>query len=120
VWERSEYVRLPRYDGETFEQPTQVFLCHQMDGRICAGWAGCHDMSKNLAIRIAAVDGSLTEAELETVHEYVSPVSLFESGQAAAEHGLAEVDTPSPEARRMSQDLIRKRALAQSRERMSS
>ena len=43
VWAPEEYAKLLAYDEETAYQPLSVFLCHQVDGRVCAGWAGCHD-----------------------------------------------------------------------------
>lgn len=94
LWDPTEYAKLPPYDGETFEQPPGVFLCHQQDGRVCAGWAGCHDMGQSLAIRIAVTNGSIDASILD----YATPVPLFASGAEAAAHGLAEVQAPGPAA----------------------
>jgi Family of unknown function (DUF6283) len=98
VWAREEYEKLPRYDGATFTQPMGLFLCHQQDGRICAGWCGTHDMEENLAIRMHARE--MPEEVWTAVLDYSTEVPLWESGQAAHDHGIAEVDAPSPTARR--------------------
>jgi hypothetical protein len=109
VWSEDEYAKLPPYDMETAEQPHGVFFCHQQDGRVCAGWAGCHDMEENLALRFAIALDVLTPADADAVRDYESPVPLFESGRAAAEHGLADVDRPGPDAVRTIIRLERKR-----------
>lgn len=100
LWHREEYTKLPRYDAETFAQPTGIFLCHQADGRVCAGWAGCHDTYELLALRLAQNVWGMTDADLQATLDYESPVPLFASGAEAAEHGMAEVDDPGPAARR--------------------
>lgn len=96
IWDASEYARLPLYDGETWGQPTGVFLCHQADGFICAGWCGCHDMQENLALRIAPhLDPDI---DVQACLDYTSPVPLFASGAEAAEHGMRDIEDLSPEA----------------------
>lgn len=99
VWDAAEYDKLRRYDQPTPYQPTRVFLCHQGNGRLCAGWVGCHDMDEMLAMRIAVADKSLTVAEMQAVADFVSPVELWGSGAEAAEHGLADVGQPGRAAR---------------------
>ena len=91
VWHASEYRKLPAYDNDTMGQPPHLFLCHQQDGRVCAGWAGCHDGAHLLALRVAAMSGS---------------------GAEAAAHGLADVDQPDERACRTIDTLTRKRARA--------
>lgn len=94
IWAAEEYEKLPRYDGETIEQllagGTGLFFCHQNDGHLCAGWVGCHDMQHMIALR-------LHEVAPET-YDYVSPIPLFESGAAAAAHGMARIDNPDRQA----------------------
>lgn len=109
VWSPEEYAKLPPYDLPTGEQPHGVFYCHQQDGRVCAGWAGCHDMNENLGLRLALAFETLTPADVYAITEYQSPVPLFESGAAAAEHGLSEVERPGGSAVEMIQRLERKR-----------
>jgi hypothetical protein len=92
LWAASEYDKLPPYDGQTWEQPQGLFMCHSGPDKICAGWAGCHDMENNLAVRLAASRG---EIELNEVTGYVSPVPLFASGIEAAEHGKRDLEAPS-------------------------
>lgn len=111
VWEESEYVKLPEYDKPTFEQPFGVFMCHQVDGRMCAGWVGCHDMGQNVAIRIAAASGELSDEDMDAILDYTTDVELFESGQAAAGHGMAEILDPSPEAVRAVEKIVNKRGI---------
>lgn len=88
IWDRSEYQKLPAYDGPTAEQPPRVFLCHQQDGRICAGWAGCHDMAESLGLRLATARGALSAEDMRTTLEYRTGTPLFPSGLAACLHGL--------------------------------
>lgn len=101
VWAPEEYDKLPMFDGPTSDQPPAVFYCHQQNGRVCAGWAGCHDMTQNLGLRIAVSMGKLTPEEYDAVVDYESPVPLFESGAAAAEHGLRDLFSPSEKAQRV-------------------
>ena len=112
VWNASEYRKLPAYDNDTMGQPPHLFLCHQQDGRVCAGWAGCHDGAHLLALRVAAMSGTLTDDALEATINYVSPVPLFGSGAEAAAHGLTDVDQPDKRACRTIDNLTRKRARA--------
>jgi hypothetical protein len=97
IWAKEEYEKLRGYDGDTIEQleagATWVFQCHQADGKICAGWAGCHDMGESMALRLhhGQVDPS--------VYRYESPVPLFASGNEAADHGEAQIENPASRAR---------------------
>lgn len=111
VWVAEEYAKLPAYDRPTMEQPAAMFLCHQQDGRVCAGWAGCHDMAHSLAFRFAAISGTPSEV-LDAIADYVSPVPLWPSGEAAAAHGMAEVDEPGADAGRLIGKLTRRRTPA--------
>jgi hypothetical protein len=108
LWHEDEYAKLPRYDNDTAAQPPQVFLCHQQDGRMCAGWVGCHDMSHSLGLRFAAMTGDVTPETVDAVLDYECPVPLFESGAAAAAHGRADVANPGEAARRQIDRLERK------------
>lgn len=111
VWHSDEYAKLPTYDGETFDQPPGVFHCHQQDGRVCAGWVGCHDMDNNLGLRMATMTGSIDPETADAILDYESEVPLFSSGAEAAEHGMRDVETPDEKARRLIDDLTRKRAV---------
>lgn len=115
VWTADEYEKLPPYDNETPYQPPNVFLCHQKDGRVCAGWAGCHDGTQLLSLRLACMTGAMSREVAEEVIDYRSPVELHPSGTAAAEFGLLEVDDPGPEALELMAALVRKRELRQRR-----
>jgi hypothetical protein len=101
VWHEDEYAKLPPYDNETWAQPPTVFLCHQQDGRVCAGWAGCHDMYESFGLRLAASRGMMSDEDIERTLDYESPVPLFASGREAAEHGLARIERPGADAGRM-------------------
>jgi hypothetical protein len=109
VWSAEEYAKLPGYDEPTWGQPTGVFYCHQQDGRVCAGWAGTHDMEENLGLRLAVAAGFVSVEDFDAIRDYESPVPLFESGRAAADHGLAELERPGEKAVRTIQRLERKR-----------
>lgn len=108
VWSEDEYDKLPDYDLPTAFQPTGAFFCHQQNGRLCAGWVGCHDMDESLALRIAASVGIISTADVEAARAYESPVPLWGSGTEAAEHGRAEIATPSAHAKRVVERLTRK------------
>lgn len=99
VWDESEYDKLPSYDGATFTQSFALFLCHQQDGHLCAGWVGCHDMNETMAMRLA--HHRMNDAEIDKTFDYVCPVPLWESGQAARDHGMAELEHPTAKAIRV-------------------
>ena len=110
VWHEEEYAKLPRYDEDTGMQPMGVFGCHQQDGHVCAGWAGCHDMEDNMALRIAVMNGTMSGADFEATLDYVSPVPLFATGAEAAEHGRARIAAPDDKAKRAIDRLTKKQA----------
>lgn len=94
IWHPDEYAKLERYDAPMVEQPDAVFLCHQGDGDVCAGWLGHRDPTDLLAVRLGISRGHLDSS----CAHYETAVPLFESGAAAAVHGIADVETPSTKA----------------------
>lgn len=114
VWEAIEYDKLPAYDGEISDQlfanAAGLFYCHQQNGKLCAGWLGCHGPHNLLAVRIASFWGDGKEPLDPAVFTYESPVPLFQSGAAAAAHGKRAILRPGPKARRVVGQLVRKRA----------
>jgi hypothetical protein len=106
VWAEEEYAKLPRYDGETITQPMGLFLCHQQDGRLCAGWCGTHDMDNNFALRLHSHD--MTEQTIVAILDYWTDVPLFESGAEAARHGMSGIDNPDEKARRTIAKVVRR------------
>jgi hypothetical protein len=103
VWHETEYKKLPDYDAPTYGQPQRLFMCHQQDGCLCGGWLLAHDRDNLLALRLHG-------RELDpSVWTYDPPVAVFQSGAAAAAHGLADVDNPSPAALRKIDGLIKQR-----------
>lgn len=110
VWHSDEYLKLSAYDRPTAEQPTAVFLCHQQNGRVCGGWAGCHDGDQLLALRFAGMFDSLPVETAEAIRGYESPVALWPSGASAAEHGLVGVESPGADAQHLMGKLSRQRA----------
>jgi len=107
VWAAEEYAKLPGFDGETWEQAAAgafaSFCCHSSPDRLCAGWAGCHDMGESLALRLARRQVEVDPA----VYGYVSPVPLFASGAEAAAHGMRDLHEPGPAAVRAAGKLRR-------------
>jgi hypothetical protein len=101
IWAESEYDKLPDYDGETWEQSQKLFMCHQLDGNLCAGWLACHGADDLLALRLHRVDPS--------AYDYRSPVSVFTSGREARDHGLAQIAEPDDRAIRIITKLNRRR-----------
>lgn len=108
LWDVTEYEKLPEFDAETPFQPPSVFMCHQNDGCLCAGWVGVHDMYESLGLRIASGEEAISEEDLNTVLEYTTDVPLFASGREAAEHGLREIERPPDEAVRVMVKLKRR------------
>ena len=103
LWHDSECVKLAQYDGETWEQPMGLFMCHTRPEQLCSGWVGCHDMDEALAVRLHA-----RSLDLDAVLAYISPVALFASGAEAAAHGMREILAPGPRATREIHRLIRR------------
>ena len=108
IWDETEYAKLEQFDGETWSQPTTVFLCHQQDGRLCAGWVACHDMAESFGLRVACLNGRLGIDELEEVYDYQTDVPVFGSGAEAAAHGRRLLDDPPAEAVAQIKKLVRK------------
>lgn len=114
VWDAAEYAKLTAYDADMAGQPIELFQCHQNPGgvrraRMCSGWLGTHGGENLLAVRIAAVRGAITGETVTAAFDYDSPVSLFPTGQTAADHGIREIDNPSPEAQKLIGKIIRTR-----------
>ncbi len=110
LWDRSEYDRLPSYDGEIAVQALtkeafSLFQCHQKTGDLCAGWLACHGSDNLLAVRLHTIDPS--------GYGYTTDVPLWGSGEEARAHGLLDYDSPGATARRMIDRLERKRAARQ-------
>lgn len=103
IWHQDEYEKLIPYDADTWDQPPQLFMCHQKDGCLCGGWLMTHDREHLLALRL---HGSLVD---KAIWEYNPDVEVFESGKAAAEHGMSGIDEPNEEARIKIDALIRRR-----------
>jgi hypothetical protein len=110
VWHPDEYAKLPAYDRDTPAQPSGIFLCHQVNGHVCGGWAACHDMTHSLALRVAEMSGHITPETADAVADYTTPVPIFATGREAAAHGLADTAAPSSDAERAINKLTTRRA----------
>lgn len=114
VWSVFEYDRLRDFDREMALQPLALFGCHQHDrasdqARMCAGWVGCHGADNLLGVRVGLVSGEITPDTYWQAAAYVSPVPLFASGGEAADHGLADIESPGRAARRaMAKIMVRR------------
>lgn len=109
VWSREEYLKLPDYDGSILHQLMRgamgMFMCHQRDGRLCAGWLACHGAGQLAAMRFVAVN----EPEVDPrVWDYDCETPLWASGEEACEHGLRDIEAPGREALAMMETLIGK------------
>jgi hypothetical protein len=113
VWDESEYRKLPEYDKETGEQPPAVFMCHQQDGCLCAGWVAVHSMVESLGLRFALSMGVIdrTESVIKKIFNYTTDVPLFASGQEAMEHGLKNLQTPDTKANAVIRKLTTRKKL---------
>jgi len=104
VWHEDEYRKLPHYDGDMVDQSPLAFGCHQADGKLCAGWVGHKPFPDELlAVRLGVMRGSMDRSVLN----YTTDVPLFESGQAACDHGLRDIETPSDRAAEVIEKIIR-------------
>jgi hypothetical protein len=105
IWAPEEYVKLLSYDGEIMDQMMQgghaLFMCHQNDGCLCAGWVGTHGAEELVALRLHPV--------APETFEFVSPVPLFASGAEAAAHGMRDIENPGTKAQKVMDRLLRKR-----------
>lgn len=101
IWAKNEYDKLPRYDGKTWEQAPEVFMCHQRDGCLCGGWLACHGPRELLALRF---DRNIDPSVLD----YKTDVPVFESGAAARAHGIKDIKRPKAKARKMVAGLVKK------------
>lgn len=104
VWAANEYDKLPDYDGTIMDQvmngASAVFMCHQQDNRLCAGWVGCYGAGNLLALRLTGVTRAMVR--------FKSPVPLFNSGAEACAHGKRAIKRPGTLARRMASKLRQK------------
>lgn len=111
IWVKEEYDKLLIYDRPIIDQmlaSAGAFMCHQQDGKLCAGWLACH--GGNLATLRLAACGMGDEKYDESVFTYETHVPVFASGAEARRHGLKEIRRPRLTARRMIDGLRRKQA----------
>lgn len=101
VWAWEEYEKLRPYDAETFAQPFNGFACHATPEHFCHGWAVVHT-SRGSAFDLLA----LRLARVQDIPEPTVP--LFDSGAEAADHGQADIEDPSREAKATADRLTRK------------
>jgi len=110
VWAADEYDRLPKWDGDIFEQAcaraVNAFSCHSTPSLLCAGWVGHRDRPDDLLAVRLGISGSRIDP---SVLDYRTAVPLFESGAAAAEHGRREVADPGDAAREAIRKIVRVR-----------
>lgn len=108
LWDASEYEKLPKYDDMEDPDSWSVFQCHQQNGHACAGWVACHDMEESIGLRLGVSMGHVED--WGAFVDYETDVEIFGSGAEAAEHGMREIENPSPEGRRAI-DKLRAKAL---------
>lgn len=106
VWHLTEYEKLFKYDDMEDPDSFNVFLCHQLNDRACAGWVAVHDMENSIGLRLAASKGYVTDPG--AFLEFETDVELFESGTEAAMHGLRSIRDPDTKAKRMIERLEKK------------
>lgn len=101
IWAAVEYVKLPEYDQPMVEQPVSAFFCHQQNGKLCAGWVGCHDMRESLGLRLLASIEKMDVEEIEAIVNYTTSVPLFASGAEACLHGALGIEHPDERAQKL-------------------
>lgn len=99
IWHPDEYAKLPPYDrNEAFEK----FMCHSERSKLCRGWLSVH--CESVAVRLCMSKGDVTPEEV-----FAKPlVKLFNTGLAAAVHGMKQVNRPGKKAREMIASLTKK------------
>lgn len=79
-----------------------IFLCHQQDDNLCAGWVACHGPRNLMGVLVGVIGGRIDPA----IYDYETSVPLYESGHEAARHGIANVN---PDAQQVIDKITRKR-----------
>lgn len=108
VWSPEEYEKLRVFDKEPWEDlgSIKTFHCHQENvtrvQTVCRGWLDVHQ--DGVCVRIAVMNGSLASCDVPTEHDPL----YYESGNAAADAGLAGVLNPPDEAQKAMDLLLRK------------
>jgi hypothetical protein len=96
IWARVEYEKLTEFDGSIGEQAINgamgLFMCHNTPTKLCSGWLATHGPDNLLALRIQH------ERVSPDVFDYTTDVAVHTSGQAAHDHGVRDLDAPSPAA----------------------
>ena len=109
IWSQDEYDKLPDYDGEIVDQLLKgalaMFMCHQRDGHLCAGWVAAHDAKHLLAFRMAPMRKEKIDP---AIWDYKTDVPVFSSGAKARTHGMKDIDEPGPKAQRLMGKLLEK------------
>jgi len=109
LWSQDEYDKLPIYDGEITDQVFKgafaVFMCHQKDGTLCAGWVAGHRPHELLALRVAGMHGERID---DSVWDYKTDIAVFSSGAEAREHGMRDMAQPGSKARRLMEKFLEK------------
>ncbi len=100
VWHHDEYEKLRPYDNPTPEQPFAPFACHATPKHYCHGWAVVHTNRGH--------EFDLIALRIHPCHVPPAAVPLFESGNAAADHGQKDVKKPSPAAVKVSTTLVKR------------
>jgi len=105
LWARDEYEKLPSYDGEIIDQLMNggigVFLCHQKNGHLCAGWVAAHGPQNLLALRL---DHDIDPS----VYDYKTDIPVFSSGSEAYAHGIRDMEEPGRKAQKLMVKLLEK------------
>lgn len=116
IWHESEYVKLQEYDNDTSQQPFGVFMCHDArdNKTMCRGWLDTHDKVNLLSLRLASLRGMVDGSVFELPP---SDIPVFESGKAAALHGMQEIDQPGQKAATAIRHIQKKRKMKRGRKR---
>lgn len=104
VWSIEDYLKLPPYDGETWEQPPTHFRCHATPELMCHGWVVVGGWEL-LGLRFFL---SLHPEEAADFEIPEPTVPLYDTHTEAARHGVEKIRHPSKEAKRVMERLLRK------------
>lgn len=118
IWAKEEYEKLVAYDRPTFEQPPNLFMCHQSNNSLCTGWVQSHANREHafdlLALRM--IDRRKVDVDqVSKVAQSEPMVKLFLTGSGARRHGLKQLAKPGPKAKSAMKRITKKRQQQPSR-----
>lgn len=102
IWHHQEYEKLRTYDSNSWGAFAK-FMCHTEKSKLCRGWVSVH--CESVAVRLCMARKEITADEVYAT----PPLSLFASGNAAANHGQKHITRPNKAAQKMIGRLLKQK-----------